>query len=726
MKEADIKSVLLEERSFPPSDDFAAHARLKGADVEALYQKAAADHVGFWSTLARRELVWQTPFTQTLDESRAPNYRWFTDGRLNVSYNCLDVHLAERGHQTALLFEGEPGDTRRLSYRELHAAVCRCANALKALGVRLGDRVVIYMPLIPEIVVAMHACARIGAIHSVVFGGFSAGSLKDRIEDAGAKLLITADGGWRGGRSIALKAAADQALAAGCRTIERVLVYRRTAEAVAMDAQRDVWWHDAVEGQSPVCEPESVAAEHPLFLLYTSGSTGKPKGIQHSSAGYLLGAKLTMQWVFDLRAGDIFWCTADVGWVTGHSYVAYGPLAAGTTIVMYEGAPTWPDGGRLWKICQTHGVTIFYTAPTAIRALMKLGDELPKQYDLSRLRLLGSVGEPINPEAWIWYQRVIGGGRCPIVDTWWQTETGAIMISPLPGVTATKPGSCTKPLPGIDVAIVDNRGKAVSRPDAGGYLVIRKPWPSMLRTIWGDNERYLTTYWKKFQNRFYVAGDSAHRDKDGYYWIMGRIDDVLNVAGHRLGTMEVESALVSHPRVAEAAVVGKPHEIKGEAIFAYVVCRGTRPSGDTRALVLELRDWVSRELGAIAKPDEILFADNLPKTRSGKIMRRVLRALARGEEITQDISTLENPAIIEQLRGGGKTPPASAARSTSKRRPARRAAAAKAKKRAAPKRAAASRSGKKSAARKRPASKRAAGKPVKRKSAKRRPIKRKR
>jgi len=667
MANEDIQSVLLEERSFPPPAEFAARARLQRAAVDALYKKAATDYLGFWADLARRELVWQTPFTQTLDDSRAPNFRWFADGRLNVSYNCLDVHLAQRGHQTAVIFEGEPGDTRRLSYRELHAEVCRCANALKAQGVRSGDRVVIYMPLIPEVVIAMHACARIGAVHSVVFGGFSATSLKDRIEDAGAKLLITADGGRRGGHIIELKAAADQALAGGCPTIERVIVCRRTGEAVHMDAQRDVWWHDVLEGQSPVCEPEMVDAEHPLFLLYTSGSTGKPKGIQHSSAGYLLGAKLTARWVFDLRADDVFWCTADVGWVTGHSYVAYGPLAAGATIVMYEGAPTVPDGGRWWKMCETHGVTIFYTAPTAIRALMRLGDELPARYDLSRLRLLGSVGEPINPEAWIWYQRVIGRARCPIVDTWWQTETGSIMISPLPGVTATKPGSCTRPLPGIDADIVDNRGRPVSRPAAGGFLVIRKPWPSMLRTIWGDNARYLSTYWKRFQNRFYVAGDSAHRDKDGYYWIMGRIDDVLNVAGHRLGTMEVESALVSHPRVAEAAVVGKPHEIKGEAIFAYVVCRGARPSeGDVGALTLQLREWVSKELGPIAKPDEIRFADNLPKTRSGKIMRRLLRALARGEEITQDISTLENPAIIDQLRGVG---PAVAPAKGAKRKP---------------------------------------------------------
>jgi acetyl-CoA synthetase len=725
MAHEDIKSVLLEERSFPPAAEFAARVRLTPAAADALYKKAAADYVGFWEELARRELVWQTPFSQTLDDSRAPNYRWFADGRLNVSYNCLDVHLAERGHQTALIFEGEPGDTRRLSYRELHAEVCRCANALKAQGVRSGDRVVIYMPLVPEVLIAMHACARIGAVHSVVFGGFSAASLKDRIEDAGAKLLITADGGRRGGNIVELKAAADQALAAGCATIERVIVYQRTGAAVPMKPQRDVWWHDVVAGQSPACEPQMVDAEHPLFLLYTSGSTGKPKGIQHSSAGYLLGAKLTTQWVFDLRADDVFWCTADVGWVTGHSYVAYGPLAAGATVVMYEGAPTVPDGGRWWKMCQEHGVTIFYTAPTAIRALMKLGDELPARYDLSKLRLLGSVGEPINPEAWIWYQRVIGHGRCPIVDTWWQTETGSIMIAPLPGVTATKPGSCTRPLPGIDAQIVDNRGRPVTRPDTGGYLVIRKPWPSMLRTIWGDNARYLSTYWKKFQNRFYVAGDSARRDKDGYYWIMGRIDDVLNVAGHRLGTMEVESALVAHPRVAEAAVVGKPHEIKGEAIFAYVVCRGARPAGgDTHALTSELRAWVGEALGAIAKPDEIRFADNLPKTRSGKIMRRLLRALARGEEISQDISTLENPAIIDQLRG--VEPAAPRAAGTKKPRAARKSAPRKgaskprARQPAAGKSALRKRAARKSVPRK-SASKRRVGRQAARKSALRKP-----
>ncbi len=669
-----IVSALLEERSFPPKPKFAARAALKPHDLETLRHQAAEDPLGFWADLARRELVWHKPFTVTLDDSQAPNFRWFTDGLLNVSFNCLDVHLGENGHKTAIIFEGEPGDTRRLSYRELHAEVCRFANALRSQGVRRGDRVVIYMPLIPEILIAMHACNRIGAIHSVVFGGFSAPALKDRIEDTGATVVITADGGWRGGNAVELKAAADKALASGCPSVKSVIVYRRTGRPVTMVSGRDHWWHDVIEGHAPVCEPEWVDAEHPLYILYTSGSTGKPKGIQHSSGGYLLGVKTTSKWVFDLRQDDVFWCTADVGWVTGHSYVAYGPLAAGATVVLYEGGPMTPDGGRFWKICQTHGVTIFYTAPTAIRALMKLGDALPAKYDLSRLRLLGSVGEPINPEAWMWYHRVIGKEHCPIVDTWWQTETGAIMISPVPGVTATKPGSCTLPLPGIDVDIVDDDGKSVTLSDAGGYLVIKRPWPAMLRTIWRNNDRYLAGYWEKFKNRYYVAGDSAHRDKDGYFWIMGRIDDVLNVAGHRLGTMEIESALVSHPRVAEAAVVGKPHDIKGESVFAYVVCRGLRPVGDTSALVAELRNWVAEELGAIARPDEIRFADNLPKTRSGKIMRRLLRSVARGEEILQDVSTLENPAILDQLRGA-EDPTANgvartAAKTTSRRKPA--------------------------------------------------------
>ncbi|MBU6377817.1 MAG: acetate--CoA ligase [Gammaproteobacteria bacterium] len=651
MTDSNIQSVLNESRVFPPPGTFTAAARLKPADLEALHRRAEADPVGFWADLARAEIAWRKLFSRTLDDDAAPNYRWFTDGELNVSYNCLDVHLAEYGHRTAIIFEGEPGDVRRLTYRELHAEVCRFANALKARGIRRGDRVVIYMPLVPEAVVAMQACARIGAIHSVVFGGFSALSLKDRIEDAGARCVITADGGRRGGHIIELKAATDKALAEGCTSIDTVFVLRRTGAAVPMQPGRDVWWHDAVAAMPSDCEPEWVDAEHPLFLLYTSGSTGRPKGIQHASAGYLLGAKLTSRWVFDLQHDDVFWCTADVGWITGHSYVAYGPLAAAATIVMYEGAPTFPDAGRFWRICEQHGVTVFYTAPTAIRALMKLGDEIPAKSDLSKIRLLGSVGEPINPEAWMWYHQVIGGGRCPIVDTWWQTETGAIMISPLPGVTATKPGSCTRPLPGIFADIVDDEGHSVTRADAGGYLVIRRPWPSMLRTIWGDNERYLKTYWEKFRNRYYVAGDSAHRDADGCYWIMGRIDDVLNVAGHRLGTMEIESALVAHPRIAEAAVVGRQHEIKGESVFAFVVCRGARPTGDTKEFERQLRDWVGEQLGAIAKPDDIRFTDNLPKTRSGKIMRRLLRAIARGETITQDVSTLENPAIIEQLRG---------------------------------------------------------------------------
>jgi acetyl-CoA synthetase len=700
MANKNIVSVLQEERTFAPAAEFAAKARVKRADLERMRRQAAEDPSGFWGQLARQEITWHTPFSVTLDDSAAPNYRWFTDGRLNVSFNCLDVHLAERGEKTAIIFEGEPGDTRRLSYRELHAEVCRFANALKAQGIRKGDRVAIYLPLVPEAVVAMHACNRIGAIHSVVFGGFSAPALKDRIEDTGAKMLITADGGWRGGNAIELKSAADKALADGCKTMERVIVLRRTGKPVAMQRGRDLWWHDVLEGQSSVCEPEWVEAEHPLYLLYTSGSTGKPKGIQHSSGGYLLGAKLTTQWVFDLRDGDVFWCTADVGWVTGHSYVAYGPLAAGTTVMLYEGSPMTPDAGRFWKICQDHGVSVFYTAPTAIRALMKLGDEIPARYDLSRLRLLGSVGEPINPEAWMWYHRVIGRGRCPIVDTWWQTETGVILITPLPGVTPTKPGSCTLPLPGIEADIVDERGESVTRPDAGGYLVIKRPWPAMLRTIWGNNARYLAAYWEKFNQRFYVAGDSAHRDKDGYFWIMGRIDDVLNVAGHRLGTMEIESALVSNPRVAEAAVVGKPHEIKGEAVFAYVVCRGQRPTGDTSALVNELRTWVGEHLGAIAKPDEIRFADNLPKTRSGKIMRRLLRAIARGEEIAQDVSTLENPAILEQLRGAD-TPAAAA-------KPAKTAAKKPAAGTAAPAAKSSSRRGKPSAEKAAPNAKRGA------------------
>ncbi|MEW5756683.1 MAG: acetate--CoA ligase [Pseudomonadota bacterium] len=647
-----IESILHEDRLFSPPASFAQKARVNDKKLAELRAKAEADHEGFWAELAQREISWKKPFTRVLDSSGAPHYRWFDDGTLNVSYNCLDRHLNDRGDKTAIIFEGEQGDVRRITYRELHAEVCELANALKAQGIKRDDRVVIYMPMTPEAVIAMQACARIGAIHSVVFGGFSAESLKDRIEDAGARMLITADGGHRGGKIVELKAAADKALSHGCPSIEHVVVLKRTKHDIPMKAGRDIWWHDFIADQPKTCDPEWVDAEHPLFLLYTSGSTGKPKGIQHSSAGYLLGTIVTNQWVFDIQDHDIFWCTADVGWVTGHSYVAYGPLAIGATMVMYEGAPTVPDGGRLWKMCEQHKVTIFYTAPTAIRALMKLGEAFPNKYDLSSLRLLGTVGEPINPEAWMWYHNVIGKERCPIVDTWWQTETGVHMIAPIPGATATKPGSCTQPLPGIVADIVDAAGNSITQPDQGGYLVIKKPWPSMLRTVWGDEERYRKTYWGMFNGKYYLAGDSARRDADGYFWIMGRIDDVLNVSGHRLGTMEVESALVAHPKVAEAAVVGRPDEIKGEAIFAFVVLRGQRPPGGIdEALTKELRNWVSEQIGPIAKPDDIRYSDNLPKTRSGKIMRRLLRSIAKGEPITQDTSTLENEAILKQLQG---------------------------------------------------------------------------
>ena len=652
MSSEQLESVLNENRKFPPKPEFVAKARLNAERLAALRQSAEKDHAGFWANLAHTEINWQKPFSTALDESKAPNYRWFTDGTINVSYNCLDRHLAKRGDKIAIIGEGEKGDVRKFTYKQLHAEVCKLANGLKSLGIKKGDRVNIYLPMTPEAVIAMQACARIGAIHSVVFGGFSSQSLKDRIEDAGAKLLITADGGHRGGAIVDLKKACDEALANGCKTIEKVIVHKRTGHDIAWDKSRDVWWHELTAKQSADCAPEWVEAEHPLYLLYTSGSTGKPKGIQHSSAGYLLGVHMTMQWVFDIRDDDIFWCTADVGWVTGHSYVCYGPLSNGATILMYEGAPMIPDAGRFWKICQDHGVTVFYTAPTAIRALMKVGEEFPNKYTLSKLRLLGTVGEPINPEAWMWYHRVIGKEKLPIVDTWWQTETGCILIAPVPGAMPTKPGSCTQPLPGIVVDVVDEQGQLVSDPGKGGYLVIKKPWPSMLRTIWGDNERYLKTYWSQFKNKYYVAGDSTHRDADGYYWIMGRVDDVLKVSGHRLGSMEVESALVAHPRVAEAAVVGRPHEIKGEAIAAFVICKGARPQGaEAEALVKELREFVGKTMGAIAKPDDIRFADNLPKTRSGKIMRRLLRSIAKGEAITQDVSTLENPAIVAQLQG---------------------------------------------------------------------------
>ncbi|WP_019025051.1 MULTISPECIES: acetate--CoA ligase [unclassified Thioalkalivibrio] len=646
-----IESTLHETRHFAPPAEFTKNTRLKPEDLEALHKKADADYEGFWCDLAREKIDWQTEFTEGLDSSNAPHYRWFADGRMNVSYNCIDRHLEVRGNKTAIIFEAENGETRNLTYRDLYNEVGKLANALKTMGVEKGDRVIIYMPMNAEAVIAMQACARIGAIHSVVFGGFSADALRDRIVDSGAKLVITADGGVRGGKTVALKANVDKALDSNPADVEKVIVCKRAGNDVTMQDERDIWWDDAVDGESVDCEPEWVESEHPLFLLYTSGSTGKPKGIQHSSAGYLLGAIITNQWVFDLQGDDVYWCTADVGWITGHTYVAYGPLAVGATQVVYEGVPTVPDAGRWWKMCQDHGVTVFYTAPTAIRALMKAGDDFPAQYDLSKLRLLGTVGEPINPEAWMWYYRVIGGERCPVVDTWWQTETGANMIAPIPGATTLVPGSCTQALPGIDADVVDENGNSLPA-DQGGYLVIKKPWPSMLRTVWGDDQRYKDTYWPKFDGKYYLAGDSARRDSEGNFWIMGRIDDVLNVSGHRLGTMEVESALVAHAEVAEAAVVGRPHDVKGEAIVAFVILKGDRLTGDEAdAMIKDLRNWVADQIGPIAKPDDIRFADGLPKTRSGKIMRRLLRSIAKGEEITSDTSTLENEAVIPQLQG---------------------------------------------------------------------------
>ncbi len=647
-----IESILNESRSFGPPKDFIDQANIDEEKAHNLKKQAEENHIQYWATLAKDQLEWFQPFNNILDESKAPNYEWFNDGVINASYNSLDVNVSKNPNKTAIIFETEDGKSEHITYKELLSKTSQFANGLKKLGVEPMDRVVIYMPMCPEAVIAMQACARIGAIHSVVFGGFSSNALKDRIEDAKSKIVITADGAYRAGNIIPLKQATDEAVSQSSYKVENVVVFQRTGEKIEFNEKRDVWWGDLVSDYDSICDPEPLNAEHPLFILYTSGSTGKPKGIQHSTAGYILHAKTTFSWVFDIKNDDVFWCTADVGWITGHTYVAYGPLLAGATILIYEGAPTFPDVGRFWDICEKHAVTIFYTAPTAIRALMKHGDEIPQSYDLSSLRLLGTVGEPINPEAWMWYHRIIGQERCPIVDTWWQTETGGAMISPLPGVTETKPGSCTTPMPGIDVDIVDELGEPVGEANQGGYLVIKKPWPSMLRTIWGDNQRYIDTYWEKFDGRYYVAGDSAYRDEDGCHWIMGRIDDVLNVSGHRLGTMEVESALVANEMVAEAAVVGRPHEVKGESIFAFVVTKGERPIGEGAKKMQEaLREWVAEQVGAIAKPDEIRFSDNLPKTRSGKIMRRLLRAIARDEAITQDISTLEDESIIKQLQG---------------------------------------------------------------------------
>ncbi len=653
-----IESVSTESRVFPPPAQFTAQANVKPADFDRLNAAAAKDFAGFWGDLARETLLWKKPFTRVLDESNAPFYQWFDDGELNVSYNCLDRNLTNgNANKTAIIFEADDGKVTRVTYQELYHRVCRLANGLHALGIKKGDRVVIYMPMSIEAVAAMQACARIGATHSVVFGGFSAKSLEERIIDAGAVAVITADEQMRGGKPLPLKAIVDEAIGmGGCEAVRSVIVYQRTGGSVVFKPPRDIWLHELCAKQADTCEPEWVGAEHPLFILYTSGSTGKPKGVQHSSGGFLLWAMLTMRWVFDLKPQDIFWCTADIGWVTGHTYITYGPLACGATEIMFEGIPTYPDAGRFWKMIQDHKVNIFYTAPTAIRSLIKAANgspqHAPTRYDLSSLRLLGTVGEPINPEAWMWYHTQVGRERCPIVDTWWQTETGGHMISPIPGVTPLVPGSCTLALPGIMAAIVDETGHDVEN-GHGGILVIKRPWPAMIRTIWGDPERYRKAYYpEELGGTLYLAGDGSVRDKErGYFTIMGRIDDVLNVSGHRLGTMEIESALVANTLVAEAAVVGRPDDMTGEAVCAFVVLKQARPSGaDAEKIAKELRDWVGKEIGPIAKPKDIRFGDNLPKTRSGKIMRRLLRSLAKGEEITQDVSTLENPAILEQLQ----------------------------------------------------------------------------
>ncbi len=644
---------------YPPPAALVKAAHVAGMSAyTALCAEAEADHEAFWARQARELLSWKKPFTQVLDSSNAPFFKWFADGTLNASYNCLDRQVeAGLGEKVAIIFEADDAQVSKVSYRELLARTCRLANAMRARGVKKGDRVVIYIGMSVEGVVAMQACARIGATHSVVFGGFSAQSLRDRIADTGAVMVITADEQLRGGKTLPLKSIVDEALALeGCEAVRDVIVYQRTGGQIAWNPPRDKWLHDEVKAQATSCEPEWVGAEHPLFLLYTSGSTGKPKGVQHSTGGYLLHAALTTKWTFDLKADDVFWCTADIGWVTGHTYITYGPLALGGTEVVFESVPTYPDAGRFWKMIQDHKVTVFYTAPTAIRSLIKAAEGNaavhPDRYDLKSLRILGSVGEPINPAAWEWYHKHIGGGRCPIVDTFWQTETGGHMITPLPGATTLVPGSCTLPFPGIAAAVVDETGKDVPW-GQGGILVVKKPWPSMIRTIWGDPERFKKSYYPEdFQGKYYLAGDGAIRDaKTGYFTITGRIDDVLNVSGHRMGTMEIESALVSCTElVAEAAVVGRPDDTTGEAICAFVVLKRSRPTGDeAKAIAKQLRDWVGKEIGPIAKPKDIRFGDNLPKTRSGKIMRRLLRSVAKGEAITQDTSTLENPAILDQL-----------------------------------------------------------------------------
>jgi acetyl-CoA synthetase len=638
-----IEALLDEARLFPPTAEFTAQAHVKSPDI---YEAAEADPEGFWAGIAK-ELHWFRKWDRVL-EWEEPFAKWFVGGKLNASYNCLDRHLTSATkNKVAIHWEGEPGDTRSLTYHQLWREVCKFANALKGLGVQKGDRVTLYMPMVPELAIACLACARIGAPHSVVFGGFSADSLVDRINDSESKVVVTSDGGYRRGGVVHLKKAVDEAVQ-HCPTVEKVVVLERvghTHSPVHMQAGRDFWWHDLVGEASANCPAEEMDSEDLLYILYTSGSTGKPKGIAHTTGGYLTGAYLTTKWVFDLKPEDIYWCTADIGWVTGHSYIVYGPLANGATQVMYEGAPDFPDKDRFWSMCEKYGVTVFYTAPTAIRAFMRWGDEYVKGHDLSSLRLLGSVGEPINPEAWMWYHETIGGGRCPIVDTWWQTETGHIMISPLPGVVATKPGSATRPLPGIDIDVVDNQGESVPR-GSGGYLVIRRPWPGMLRTLYKDSERFKEVYWSRFKG-MYFAGDGAKRDEDGYIWVLGRVDDVMNVSGHRLSTMEVESALVDHPSVAEAAVIGKKHDIKGETPAAFVTVKAGIVADDR--LADELKRHVARKIGAIARPDSIIFTAELPKTRSGKIMRRLLRDVAEGRALG-DTSTLADAGVVSSLR----------------------------------------------------------------------------
>jgi len=655
---ADSESLMQETRVFSPPPQLVQQASISGMEAyQALCDEARRDYEGFWAGLARKNLQWHRPFTKVLDESNAPFYKWFEDGLLNVSYNCLDVNLQNgNADKVAIIFETDDAKVTKVTYRELHAKVCRFANGLKSLGIKKGDRVVIYMPMSVEGVVAMQACARIGATHSVVFGGFSAKSLQERIIDAGAVAVVTADEQVRGGKQLALKAIVDEALnMGGCDTVKNVIVYQRTGSKIDVVAGRDLWMHELAAGQSAECEPEWVSAEHPLFILYTSGSTGTPKGVQHSSGGFLMWAAQSMRWSFDIKPTDVFWCTADIGWVTGHSYVCYGPLAVGTTQIVFEGVPVYPNAGRFWDMIARHKCSVFYTAPTAIRSLIKAAtadDKVhPKSYDLSSLRILGSVGEPINPEAWVWYYKNVGQERCPVVDTWWQTETGGHMMNPLPGATPMVPGSCTLPLPGIQIAVVDEAGHEVPN-GQGGMLVVKRPWPSMIRTIWNDPERFKKNYFPAELGGAYLAGDGAVRnEKTGYFTITGRIDDVLNVSGHRMGTMEIESALVANPLVAEAAVVGKPDDTTGESICAFVVLKRSRPADDEAGQIAqELRNWVAKEIGPIAKPKEIRFGDNLPKTRSGKIMRRLLRTLARNQEITQDVSTLENPAILEQLK----------------------------------------------------------------------------